>query len=195
MDSGRGQRLYWKQSKLHTGIQVNDSTAIRMSGEKLAAHLSEHGVTPTAQRLKIAEVLFRKPQHLSAEQILVAINREYVAVSKATVYNTLKLLTAKGLVREVIVDPARVFYDPTTGSHHDRRTRRHPAGMAGGQRARGRHRRRLGAGEHRATGGGAPERMGRVRRPGDPRHSRAHGIRLAQGVAQTTRGRLSVKGR
>ncbi|MDE2235841.1 MAG: transcriptional repressor [Gammaproteobacteria bacterium] len=89
-----------------------------MSGEKLSAHLSEHGVTPTAQRLKIATVLFCKPQHLSAEQILAAVNREHPVVSKATVYNTLKLLTAKGLVREVIVDPARVFYDPTTGSHH-----------------------------------------------------------------------------
>ena len=90
-----------------------------LSGPALAAHLEDYGVTPTAQRLEIAEVLFRRPQHLSAEQIMTAVNRgEEAKVSKATVYNTLKLFSAKGLIKEVIVDPERVFYDSTTGSHH-----------------------------------------------------------------------------
>ena len=39
-------------------------------------------------------------------------------VSKATVYNTLRLLTEKGVIREVIADPSRVFYDPNTSVHH-----------------------------------------------------------------------------
>jgi Fur family iron response transcriptional regulator len=34
------------------------------------------------------------------------------------VYNTLGLFALKGLVREVIVDPSRVFYDTNTGDHH-----------------------------------------------------------------------------
>ncbi len=90
-----------------------------MNGAALEAHLQRHGVIPTPQRLQIAEVLFRRPQHMSADQIMAAVNRsETTRVSKATVYNTLKLFTDKGLVREVIVDPARVFYDSTTGSHH-----------------------------------------------------------------------------
>lgn len=90
-----------------------------LSGPALAAHLEKHGVIATAQRLEIAEVLFRRPQHLSAEQIMSTVNRgDKPKVSKATVYNTLKLFSAKGLVREVIVDPERVFYDSTTGSHH-----------------------------------------------------------------------------
>ena len=90
-----------------------------LSGPALAAHLENHGVIPTAQRLEIAEVLFRRPQHMSAEQIMLTVNRgDKPKVSKATVYNTLKLFSAKGLVREVIVDPERVFYDSTTGSHH-----------------------------------------------------------------------------
>lgn len=90
-----------------------------LSGPALAAHLEKHGVIATAQRLEIAEVLFRRPQHMSAEQIMLSVNRgDKPKVSKATVYNTLKLFSAKGLVREVIVDPERVFYDSTTGSHH-----------------------------------------------------------------------------
>ena len=90
-----------------------------LSGPALAAHLEKHGVIATAQRMEIAEVLFRRPQHMSAEQIMLTVNRgDKPKVSKATVYNTLKLFSAKGLVREVIVDPERVFYDSTTGSHH-----------------------------------------------------------------------------
>jgi len=89
-----------------------------LNGETLAAQLEKHGVIPTPQRLEIAEVLLRRPQHLSAEQILAAVNRAAPRVSKATVYNTLKLFCEKGLVREVIVDPTRVFYDSTHGSHH-----------------------------------------------------------------------------
>jgi len=90
-----------------------------LNGPALESHLKKHGVIPTPQRLEIAEVLFRRPQHMSADQIMAAVNRgDSPKVSKATVYNTLKLFSDKGLVREVIVDPARVFYDSTTGSHH-----------------------------------------------------------------------------
>ncbi|MGH8282549.1 MAG: Fur family transcriptional regulator [Gammaproteobacteria bacterium] len=97
---------------------MSESEFVPLSGRTLAAHLAAHGVAPTPQRLQIAEVLFRKPQHLSAEQILAAVNRHEPRVSKATVYNSLRLFSDKGLVREVIIDPARVFYDPTTGVHH-----------------------------------------------------------------------------
>ncbi|HET7923054.1 MAG TPA: Fur family transcriptional regulator [Gammaproteobacteria bacterium] len=89
-----------------------------MPEHALAAHLTAHGVIPTAQRLQIAEVMLCRPQHLSAEQILAAMKRNGVRVSKATVYNTLKLFSEKGLVREVVVDPNRMFYDSTTGPHH-----------------------------------------------------------------------------
>ena len=53
-----------------------------------------------------------------ADEVLARVNREGVETSKATVYNTLKLFLDKGLVREVIVDPTRVFYDSNTLPHH-----------------------------------------------------------------------------
>lgn len=82
--------------------------------------LQAQGVTPTQQRIAIAGLLFQRPQHLSADQILEAVNRIDATrkVSKATVYNTLNLFARKGLVREVIVDPSRVFYDSNTTEHH-----------------------------------------------------------------------------
>lgn len=76
------------------------------------------GVNPTQQRVEIAQVLFAEPQHVSADQVLSLVNRQRSIVSKATVYNTLGLFARKGLVREVIVDPTKVFYDPTTSPHH-----------------------------------------------------------------------------
>lgn len=89
--------------------------------ETAARRLRERDVAPTEQRLQIARVLFSHAMHVSAEQILARVNEhaEHAPlVSKATVYNTLKLFREKGLVREVIVDPNRVFYDPNTSPHH-----------------------------------------------------------------------------
>ena len=73
---------------------------------------------PTPQRLILAEIVFAKPQHLSAEQIIAAIRRTGARVSKATVYNTLNLFRERGLLRTVEVDPTRQFYDSTSGEHH-----------------------------------------------------------------------------
>ncbi len=55
---------------------------------------------------------------MSAEDVFNVVNGEDRRVSKATVYNTLGLLAEKGVVREVIADPVRVFYDPNTAPHH-----------------------------------------------------------------------------
>jgi Fur family iron response transcriptional regulator len=80
--------------------------------------LLEHGITPTQQRLEIAQILFARPQHLSAEQVLSRLNEERPKASKATIYNTLGLFAKKGLVRELIVDPTKIFYDSNTSDHH-----------------------------------------------------------------------------
>lgn len=80
--------------------------------------LRSHGISPTQQRIEIAEILFAKPQHLSADEVLIQASARGTRVSKATVYNTLGLYAKKGIIREVIVDPTKVFYDPTTCPHH-----------------------------------------------------------------------------
>lgn len=80
--------------------------------------LLRHGISPTQQRRHIARILFARPQHFSAEQILECVNGEQHVASKATVYNTLGLFASKGLVREVIVDPSKIFYDSNTGPHY-----------------------------------------------------------------------------
>jgi Fur family iron response transcriptional regulator len=86
--------------------------------EEVADTLRAHGISPTHQRMEIAQVLFEKRWHPSADQILAAVNVRYAETSKATVYNSLKLFLEKGLVRELIVDPTKVFYDANTSEHH-----------------------------------------------------------------------------
>jgi Fur family iron response transcriptional regulator len=49
---------------------------------------------------------------------MAAVNSRHCETSKATVYNTLRLFLEKRLIREVIVDPNKVFYDPNTAPHH-----------------------------------------------------------------------------
>jgi Fur family iron response transcriptional regulator len=80
--------------------------------------LTAYHVQPTSQRVDIAKVLFARDQHLSADEVLARVNIDGARVSKATVYNTLGLFARSGLIREVIVDRSRVFYDPNTRPHH-----------------------------------------------------------------------------
>ena len=86
--------------------------------QDIASQLRKVGITPTQQRVQIAEILFARPQHMSADQVLALVNRDGPTASKATIYNTLGLFARKGLVREVIVDPSKVFYDSNTTVHH-----------------------------------------------------------------------------
>lgn len=80
--------------------------------------LAAHGILPTAQRVDIAALVLGTRQHISAEQVLMRARNEGLAVSKATVYNTLGLFVTRGLVREVIVDSGCVFYDSNTEPHY-----------------------------------------------------------------------------
>ena len=99
-------------------IQEPDNTLSLPRAEEVALRLESHGVIRTPQRIEIGQLLFARPQHLSAERILETLRGMGSRVSKATVYNTLNLFAQKGLVRIVTVDPTRLYYDSTTSEHH-----------------------------------------------------------------------------
>lgn len=84
----------------------------------IPARLQTAGIIPTPQRIAIAEVLLPEPRHLTADQVHSEVNQGKRRVSVATIYNTLRLFTDRGLLREVVVDPGRVFYDSTVSEHH-----------------------------------------------------------------------------
>jgi Fur family iron response transcriptional regulator len=80
--------------------------------------LSGCGIRPTAQRVRIATLLLSAPQHLSAEQILAQLRVAGARVSKATVYNTLNLFAARGLIRQLSVDGSRAWFDSNVEPHY-----------------------------------------------------------------------------
>jgi len=84
----------------------------------IPARLQACGIRVTAQRMQIAELLLGAPQHLSAEQITEALQGRGVEVSKATVYNTLNLFAARGLIRQLAVDDTRSWFDSNVQPHY-----------------------------------------------------------------------------
>ena len=84
----------------------------------MAERLRGCGIHPTSQRLRIAALLLGAPQHLTADQILAHLRAGGARVSKATVYNTLKLFAAKGVIRTLPVDGDRAWFDSNTAPHY-----------------------------------------------------------------------------
>ena len=85
----------------------------------LIERLKAVGLRPTRQRLALARLLQDGgDRHLSAEQLHEEALAAKVRVSLATVYNALHKFTAAGLLREVVVEPGRSYFDTNVKDHH-----------------------------------------------------------------------------
>jgi len=81
--------------------------------------LRENGLRPTRQRLALAFMLFGKgDRHVTAEMLYEEACKAKVAVSLATIYNTLHQFTDAGLLRQVTVDGSKTFFDTNVSQHH-----------------------------------------------------------------------------
>ena len=77
------------------------------------------GLRPTRQRLALARLLIESgDRHITAEQLHGEAAGADIRVSLATVYNTLHQFTEAGLLREVVVEPGRSYFDTNTTDHH-----------------------------------------------------------------------------
>ena len=78
------------------------------------------GLRPTRQRLALAKLLFDsgEDRHVSAEMLHGEAIKNRMRVSLATVYNTLHQFTDAGLLREIVVDSGRSYFDTNVYSHH-----------------------------------------------------------------------------
>ncbi len=93
-------------------------TSMNKRDSNIESILRDHGIYPTSQRLAIANTLFSKKQHITAEQLHNTVCQADSRVSMATVYNALKLFVKRGLLREIFIDTSRTFYDSNTSRHH-----------------------------------------------------------------------------
>lgn len=81
--------------------------------------LRDVGLRPTRQRLSLGRLLFEGGnRHVTAEQVHEEALGTGVKVSLATVYNTLHQFTEAGMLREVVVDAGRTYFDTNVDDHH-----------------------------------------------------------------------------
>jgi len=81
--------------------------------------LQRHGVKPTPQRMVIAEYVMNTKRHPTADQIFQAVAEQLpVALSRATVYNTLNILVEAGALKEVYLESGPARYDAKVEDHH-----------------------------------------------------------------------------
>lgn len=74
---------------------------------------------PTRQRLALARLLFENgDRHVTAERLHEEAFAARIEVSLATVYNTLHQFVSAGLLREIVVDATRSYFDTNTDEHH-----------------------------------------------------------------------------
>lgn len=92
-----------------------------MNAEPLTVldRLTQAGLRPTRQRLSLAKLLFTNgDRHVTAEALHAQALVAKVDVSLATVYNTLHQFTRAGLLREVVVEAGRSYFDTNISDHH-----------------------------------------------------------------------------
>jgi Fur family iron response transcriptional regulator len=81
--------------------------------------LRRANLRPTRQRLSLARILFEGgDRHITAEKLHEEAIAANIPVSLATIYNTLHQFTAAGLLREIVVDATRSYFDTNTSDHH-----------------------------------------------------------------------------
>jgi Fur family ferric uptake transcriptional regulator len=80
--------------------------------------LREHGVPVTAQRLAVMRAVSGRP-HCTADDVAEDVRAEIGAISRQTVYDALRVLVEKGLLRRIqpAHSPAR-YEDRVADNHH-----------------------------------------------------------------------------
>src|SRR5271168_2949688 len=84
----------------------------------LLRKLASAGVRPTRQRLDLARTIFGAgDRHFTAEMIYEETRSIRFAPTRGTIYNTLNEFARCGLLREIALYDAKLWYDTKTGPH------------------------------------------------------------------------------
>ena len=90
-----------------------------LGGDPVRERLKQAGMRPTQQRLALARLIFgRGNWHFTAEALFAQTKSLRYPPSLATVYNTLAQFTQCGLLREIALYDAKLWYCTKTGPHY-----------------------------------------------------------------------------
>ncbi|MBE6680779.1 MAG: transcriptional repressor [Ruminococcaceae bacterium] len=79
--------------------------------------LQKHGIRPSLTRVLIYDYLREHRTHPTADEIYSALSPEAPTLSKTTVYNTMKLLSAEGVIKTITIEEQQARFDACTDIH------------------------------------------------------------------------------
>jgi Fur family transcriptional regulator, peroxide stress response regulator len=83
----------------------------------LSRRLTDSGLRPTPQREVVFQVLLKKRDHPTADEVYARVRSEMPSISLATVYNCLEALVQCALVRAVNFERGPTRYCPNLHPH------------------------------------------------------------------------------
>jgi Fur family transcriptional regulator, iron response regulator len=86
---------------------------------KIETRLQTAGLRATPKRIAIGGLLFDGvDRHVTADAVAAMARKAGVRVSLATVYNTLNQFVAAGLLKRIMLDTDRTYFDTNVSDHH-----------------------------------------------------------------------------
>jgi len=83
-------------------------------------YLKDHGIKNTSARRTVLDTVLELDEHFEVEQLLYLLRERGLRVSKATVYRTLPILVACGILKQVRFDVKQAHYELAFGEEpHD----------------------------------------------------------------------------
>lgn len=88
--------------------------------KRLDEYVAAQGLNRSDARRKIIETIVREGRHFRALDLLAWLSERFPEVGKATLYRTLPVLVASGVLQEGPTDSeGQVLYELADGDHHD----------------------------------------------------------------------------
>ena len=82
-----------------------------------AQEMTQNGIRPSIQRLAIYRYVKESSSHPTVDMVYTQLHAEYPTLSRTTVYNTLHLLSEKGLLKTLNIDTDEQRYDGMLKKH------------------------------------------------------------------------------
>ncbi len=79
--------------------------------------LTQRDIRPSLTRVLIFDYLREHRTHPTVDEIYSALSSRVPTLSKTTVYNTVKLLTAAGLIKMITIEEQQARFDACTDLH------------------------------------------------------------------------------
>jgi len=83
-------------------------------------YLKSKHLSATKSRAAVSDIIFETHSHFKVQDIIAALKKSKIAVSRATVYRTIEIMLEAGVIHKYVDAENNNFYEHTFGhKHHD----------------------------------------------------------------------------